>query len=579
MAEGEVEVSSVLRPKRKSSDSVQLYSQPSWSSGDSSGTTGTRRSLDMGAALGTTEHSNKKQKTTATLATTVKEQHQPQEFAILSGSLGILSIGELELVLSFCDARTLANLNCTSKYFTSTQITEEVAKQQVKRGASYQGIQPSKRSKESWMALLHYLTASEQARESEKRVGLGSYHTALISGSGTGEEEGEDLYTFGRGFHGQLGNGKYENQPLPERIEVISPSSSDFSCSEKKKKRDNIPSAIACGSSHNAVISSTGALYTWGLASSGELGHGGWTPIELSIPKQLSCFNKVKMTSVSCGSNHTVATSACGGIWTCGRGRNGQLGHGHLHDEGPMKRVESLANFSVVAVAAGGTHTMALCAGGRVFSWGNNLHGQLGHQLERYQDEHSLFRSVALPKEVVVLRPKSKEDPERIVSLSAGTRHSLGITASGSLFAWGDGSHGCLGLGDNLRRSIPTRVRFLKCSETKPGKMRCVHACAGGHHTAILVHNSGDFTNTLLTTGCNHYGQLGHRDRKSRSTFTPVEYFQRHQSIRLQSVSIGDSSTAAVTCDNKVFLWGRGELGQLGTNDYRSHWFPKLVKC
>ena len=560
--DGDCEVSSVLRPKRKSTTSeedFQLYSQPSWSSEDS--TTRRSLSLDLGeAGRNSYSTSNKKPRL-------VKQQE-----GVLSGSLGILSEGELELVLTFCDARTLATLNCTSKYFTSTMITEEVAKRQVRGMPSYDGIQPSR--SESWMSLLHYLTCSQNAREAEKRVGLGSYHTAFIQESIRPDDTG--LYTCGRGFHGQLGNGKYENQGVPERIELLTSStSSPPSASAPSVDCREPPLAIACGSSHNAAISRSGQLYTWGLASSGELGHGGWTPIELNIPKHLSCLTKVKITSVSCGSNHTVATSACGGIWTCGRGRNGQLGHGHLHDEGPMKKVEALAKYKVTKVAAGGTHTLALCSNGLVFSWGNDLQGQLGLQVDKHREDYS--KSVARPQEIVTLRPKSSKDPHRVVSLSGGDRHSLAVTANGMLFVWGDGTHGGLGLGDNTRRCVPTRVRFLQMnSREEAGKVRCIHACAGGHHTAILMYNSKDCTTTLLTTGYNNYGQLGHNDRFSRNVFTPVKFFQKKK-ITIQSICLGNSSTAAITPDNKIYLWGRGELGQLGTNDYRSHWLPKLV--
>lgn len=31
---------------------------------------------------------------------------------------------------------------------------------------------------------------------------------------------------------------------------------------------------IACGSAHSAAITSNGELYTWGLGSNGQLGHG-----------------------------------------------------------------------------------------------------------------------------------------------------------------------------------------------------------------------------------------------------------------------------------------------------------------
>ena len=461
------------------------------------------------------------------------------------GSLSVMNEDEVELVLTNCDARTLATLSCTCSYFAP--IAEEVARRKVID--AHPTLEPN--SNETWMSLLNFLTASERAREAEKLVGLGSYHTALINN--------EHVYTCGRGFHGQLGNGQYDNVSVPERVVDV------FSEGEK-------PVAVACGSSHNAVISSSGRMFTWGLASSGELGHGGWTPIELNIPKALSCLSAVKISSISCGSNHTVAISSCGSVWTCGRGRNGQLGHGSLHDEGPMKKVEAMANHRAVKASAGGTHTMVLCGDGRVFSWGNNLYGQLGHQ----EDSLSLFKSVAIPQEIVALRSKTGKSQERIVSLSAGARHSLAVTANGVLFVWGENSYGCLGLGDNVRRPIPTRVRFheLLNSREENGTIRCIHACAGGHHSAALVYDSRTCKSLLLTAGCNNYGQLGHNDQNNRKSFVVLAAGEKK---RIVSISCGESSCAAQDDSGGLYLWGRGELGQLGTNDCRSHFLPVKI--
>lgn len=68
-----------------------------------------------------------------------------------------------------------------------------------------------------------------------------------------------------------------------------------------------------------------GELYTWGLASSGELGHGGWTPIEVNIPRMITSLQRTRIVSVACGANHTLAISEIGQLWSCGRGRHGQV--------------------------------------------------------------------------------------------------------------------------------------------------------------------------------------------------------------------------------------------------------------
>lgn len=68
-----------------------------------------------------------------------------------------------------------------------------------------------------------------------------------------------------------------------------------------------------------------GELYTWGLASSGELGQGGWTPIEVGVPRMITSLQRTRIVSVACGANHTLAISETGQLWSCGRGRHGQV--------------------------------------------------------------------------------------------------------------------------------------------------------------------------------------------------------------------------------------------------------------
>jgi alpha-tubulin suppressor-like RCC1 family protein len=46
------------------------------------------------------------------------------------------------------------------------------------------------------------------------------------------------------------------------------------------------PAVVACGANHSALISRRGEMFTWGLSSSGELGHRD-TPIDLNFPHQV----------------------------------------------------------------------------------------------------------------------------------------------------------------------------------------------------------------------------------------------------------------------------------------------------
>ena len=81
---------------------------------------------------------------------------------------------------------------------------------------------------------------------------------------------------------------------------------------------------------------------------------------------------------------------------------------------------------------------------GAMWSWGRAEKGQLGHG-----DEENQLR----PKHIVALT-------ERVVAVSAGSYHSLAVTASGTLFSCGSGMFGKLGHGDTETR-LPKRVAIF----------------------------------------------------------------------------------------------------------------------
>ena len=247
------------------------------------------------------------------------------------------------------------------------------------------------------------------------------------------QPRGRALYTFGRGFHGQLGQGGYDDSARPNVVNLAGVGVADPSALE----------TVRCGASHCAALSPDGVLLTWGLASSGELGHGGWTPIEVDVPRAVQSMSSVKVVSVAAGANHTVAVSETGGLWTCGRGRHGQLGHGHFHDAGPLRRLEALRGMRVTHAVAGGAHSLCLTECGSVWSWGACRHGQLGLGDVAFATAAGWETGVPWPCLVESLQDLD----EPVVTLAAGGHHTLFVTAGGQLWGCGRGKHGALGVG------------------------------------------------------------------------------------------------------------------------------------
>ena len=120
------------------------------------------------------------------------------------------------------------------------------------------------------------------------------------------------------------------------------------------------------------------------------------------------------------------------------------MGHGDQQSQLLPKKVEAFAAQRVVAVSAG-ADSLAITADGALWSWGWGGQGQLGHGDRQHQP---------LPKKIEVLA-------QRVVAVSAGSSHSLALTADGAVWSWGCGRFGKLGHGDEHEQLLPKKVEAL----------------------------------------------------------------------------------------------------------------------
>jgi len=102
-----------------------------------------------------------------------------------------------------------------------------------------------------------------------------------------------------------------------------------------------------------------------------------------------------------------------------------------------------------------------------------------------------------LPKEIETFAG------QRAIALSAGTRHSLAITADGSVWSWGDGGFGKLGHGDQQTQLLPKKVEALAGG-------RVVAVSAGDGHSIALTADG-----SVWSWGSGGSGKLGHGEDTS----------------------------------------------------------------
>ena len=118
----------------------------------------------------------------------------------------------------------------------------------------------------------------------------------------------------------------------------------------------------ACGSSHTAVLTDGGSLYTWGKGMNGQLGHG--RRKDQCLPQHMQ-LEGVHLCYVACGSLHTMAVAEDGVVYSWGDGSEGRLGHGDEKHAMRPRAVAGLSSLAVASIACGGFHTAVVAHGGR----------------------------------------------------------------------------------------------------------------------------------------------------------------------------------------------------------------------
>ena len=135
--------------------------------------------------------------------------------------------------------------------------------------------------------------------------------------------------------------------------------------------------AVSASFSHSLAITADGSVWSWGEGGCGRLGHG--DEQRQLLPKKVELFAGRRAVAVSAGWSHSLAITADGAVWSWGSGGFGKLGHSNVQHQLLPKKVEAFAGQRVVAVSAGGGHSISLTADGAVWSWGEGGNGTLGH--------------------------------------------------------------------------------------------------------------------------------------------------------------------------------------------------------
>ena len=279
--------------------------------------------------------------------------------------------------------------------------------------------------------------------ERKSFLSAGLAHSSVVLGSG-------ELMTWGLARQYQLGLDRItEKERRAGTTEVNLEAPKDVHHSPDVvptlKASGDVVTTVACGSSHTLAVTRAGAVFSWGSGAFGRLGHG--SDADVRIPRQIE-FKRKRIAKVSCGPDHCAAVSEVGEVLTWGAGSYGNLGHGDNTDQSMPKLVDGLVGKPCIAAVCGSKHTMALSQSGVVLVWGHGGGGRLGSG-----DTRGLFR----PKVVEALKDI------KCGFIAAGESHSLALTSErGQGYTWGLGDYGKLGHGDSTPQLLPRQLEFFR---------------------------------------------------------------------------------------------------------------------
>jgi alpha-tubulin suppressor-like RCC1 family protein len=197
------------------------------------------------------------------------------------------------------------------------------------------------------------------------------------------------------------------------------------------------------------------------------------------------------------------------------------------------------------AVTAG---SAASTASRHVLAWGYNLFGQLGDGTT-VSSEFPV--NVQLPPGV------------KITQARAGCLHTLALTSTGQVMAWGANTDGQLGNGTTTGSDTPVRVSLQHGTK--------VTAVRAGCEFSLALTTNGH----VLAWGANPDGQLG--NGTTSPSDTPVRV-SLPSGTKVTGISAGDSFSLARTSKGHALAWGDNAHGQLGDGTTTNRDIPVRVR-
>jgi alpha-tubulin suppressor-like RCC1 family protein len=358
------------------------------------------------------------------------------------------------------------------------------------------------------------------ARGNVTQAAVGDGFSLVLTSTG-------QVFGFGANPYGQLGNttnnGKFTANPTPALVRFPG--------------IQGQVTQIAAGGNFSLALTSAGQLYGFGSDFDGDLGtppragtgtvEATPTPTPITLPGLVG-----KVTQIAAGLYHSLVLSSTGQLYAFGSNWWGQLGsttNVGTYKPNPTPALVSMPGTQgqVTGIAAGADFSLALTSAGQLYGFGDNAFGELGTTANNGK---LLPNPTPTPLTIPGLSAK-------VTQIAAGSSHSLALTSTGQLYAFGRNVYGGLGNSTNIgdtgyvANPTPTLVALS-------GIEGHITQVAASDFDTLVVTSSGQ----LYTFGYNGSGQLGVATGTStpHPTPTPVDL---PAGTRIGSVAVGSSAS------------------------------------
>lgn len=338
-------------------------------------------------------------------------------------------------------------------------------------------------------------------------LSMGRRFTAAIREDGC-------LWTVGTNDRGELGDGTYTSTDTPIKIPGLT------DC-----KRVYVASSDTdMDLFQTFVIDGQNRLWGWGINGQGQLGNdtmtGETSPIQILTG----------VASVSGSGHHTLALKTDGTLWAWGRNSENQLGDGTATNRLTPVQVKKSAAAGdyltgVVSFACYQHYSLAVLEDGTLWVWGT------------YQGEVKAY-----PVQITETRDAEPLPSIELVEVNVwGTIFCLDTT--GTLWAWGAGGSGILGIGSESDEEKPVAVNI-----SRPVVQMNIRRAQG-----YAVDNAGVLW---------RWGDWGHWDQGIISN--PEEYITGVVSVQ---TSTEECTACCIKTDESLWCWGSVEFIGIDPNE------------